>query len=370
MTERPSVGVGLMSGTSLDGMDAALVRFTGPTRAELLAFTSCAYDRDMRQSLEDAITSYTAADLARLHARLGHLAVAACQQVLDESHHPATQVDFISFPGHTVWHQPPTVSWQLGDPAIVAETFGTRVIHDFRARDIAAGGEGAPLVPMADMLLFGHRGHPRVLLNIGGMANLTYVPRAAVDDGVLAFDTGPGMALIDELARNVDPALSCDIDAVVSSQGKADPAVVEDLLTDEFFRRSPPKSTGRERFGAAVARDIASRVPGPDGVATAVALTVESIARAITRWVPVPLAEVVVSGGGRRHPGVIRGLEVRLASGGTAVRLFDDVFFDGDAKEAVAFALLGYLTVHGQPGNLPAATGARAARVLGSITPP
>jgi anhydro-N-acetylmuramic acid kinase len=146
--------------------------------------------------------------------------------------------------------------------------------------------------------------------------------------------------------------------------------VVEDLLTDQFFRRSPPKSTGRERFGAVVARKIASRVPGPDGVATAVALTVESIAQAITRWVPAPLAEVVVSGGGRRHPGVIRGLEVRLAPGGTAVRLFDDVFFDGDAKEAVAFALLGYLTVHGQPGNLPAATGARAARVLGSITPP
>ena len=284
--------------------------------------------------------------------------------------HPPTQLDFISFPGHTMWHEPPTVSWQLGDPAILAETFGTRVVHDFRARDIAAGGEGAPLVPMADMLLFGHRGHSRVLLNIGGMANLTFVPRVAVDDGVLAFDTGPGMALIDALARNVDPALSCDIDAVISSRGKADPRVVKDLLTDEFFRRSPPKSTGRERFGAAVASDIANRVPGPDGVATAVALTVESIARAITEWVPAPLPEVVVSGGGRRHPGVIGGLETRLASGGTAVRLFDDVFFDGDAKEAVAFALLGYLTVHGQPGNLPAATGARAARVLGSITPP
>ncbi|MEE8477445.1 MAG: anhydro-N-acetylmuramic acid kinase, partial [Gemmatimonadales bacterium] len=126
MTERPSLGVGLMSGTSLDGMDAALVRFTGPTNAELLAFTSCAYDRGMRQSLEDAITSYTAADMARLHARLGHLAVAACTQVLDAGvgRHPLTQLDFISFPGHTVWHEPPTVSWQLGDPAILAETFG------------------------------------------------------------------------------------------------------------------------------------------------------------------------------------------------------------------------------------------------------
>jgi anhydro-N-acetylmuramic acid kinase len=178
------------------------------------------------------------------------------------------------------------------------------------------------------------------------------------------------MALIDTLARQVDSSLSYDVDGTISSQGKADHRVVEDLLTDEFFRRGPPKSTGRERFGAAVARDIANRVPGPDGVATAVALTVESIARAIARWVPEPLPEVIVSGGGRRHPGVIDGLETRLASGGTVMRLFDDVFFDGDAKEAVAFALLGYLTVHGQPGNIPAATGARGTRVLGSITPP
>lgn len=359
-----------MSGTSLDGLDAALVRLAGPTQAELLAFTSCPYDRGMRQSLEDAITSHTAADLARLHAGLGHLAVAACQQALDVGHQTASHLDFISFSGHTVWHEPPAVSWQLGDPAILAEAFGVRVAHDFRARDIAAGGEGAPLVPMADLLLFGHKDHPRLLLNIGGMANLTYVTRAATDEGLLAFDTGPGMALIDTLARQVDPALPYDEDAVVSSKGKPDHGVVEDLLTDEYFRRSPPKSTGRERFGAAVALDIANRVPGPDGVATAVAVTVESIVRAIARWVPQPLPEVVVSGGGRRHPGVIDGLESRFASNGTAVRLFDDVFFDGDAKEAVAFALLGYLTVHGQPGNIPAATGARGTRVLGSITPP
>jgi anhydro-N-acetylmuramic acid kinase len=359
-----------MSGTSLDGMDAALVRFTGPTDVELLAFASCVYDSGTRRSLEEAITSHTAADLARLHAQLGHLALAACQQVLDSGRHNPTQLDFISFPGHTVWHEPPTVSWQLGDPAILAETFGTRVVHDFRARDIAAGGEGAPLVPMADVLLFGHKKHSRVLLNIGGMANLTYVRRAANEDGVVAFDAGPGMALIDALAREVDSDLSFDQDAVVSSQGKPDQRVVDDFLAHEFFSRSPPKSTGRERFGAAAARDIADRVPGPDGVATAVAITVESIARAIERWVPAPLPEVVVSGGGRRHPGILRGIEARLASGGTEVRLFDDLFFDGDAKEAVAFALLGYLTVHGQPGNLPAATGARSARVLGSITPP
>ncbi len=233
-----------MSGTSLDGMDAALVRFTGPTDAELVAFVSCAYDNDMRRSLEEAITSHTAADLARLHARLGHLALAACQQVLDAGHNTPAQLDFISFPGHTVWHEPPTVSWQLGDPAILAETFGTRVVHDFRARDIAAGGEGAPLVPMADVLLFGHKKHPRVLLNIGGMANLTYVPSAANEEGVVAFDTGPGMALIDALAREVDSDLSASVVRPFATSPTVFPVLMEwPLPWQSPWRASPGRSS-------------------------------------------------------------------------------------------------------------------------------
>jgi anhydro-N-acetylmuramic acid kinase len=351
-------------------MDAALVRFTGPTHADLVAFISVPYQAADRRALENATNGASTPDLARLHVRIGHLAAAACQQLLERAHVPASDLDFIAFPGQTIWHEPPTVSWQLGDAAVVAESFGVRVVHDFRSRDVAAGGEGAPLVPMADVLLYGHPDRGRVLVNIGGMANLTYVPRAADDVGALAFDTGPGMALTDALSRLVDPALGFDRDGAISIRGTCDRALLDELLQDEYFERPPPKSTGRERFGAAMVERVARKAPGPDGVATAVALTVESVARSVERWVPSPVPEVVVSGGGRLHPGILSGLRDRLAANATEVALFDDRFYDGDAKEAVAFALLGYLTVHGQPGNVPAATGARGARVLGSVTPP
>ena len=196
MTQRPSLVVGLMSGTSLDGMDAALVRFDGPTHATLLAFVTRSYDAAERGRIEAAIDRSTARDLALLHADLGLWACDAVQAVLDAGHVRAVDLDVIGFHGQTIWHEPPRVTWQLGEPAVIAERFGVRVVNGFRGRDVAAGGEGAPLVPMADILLFG-ADHPRVLLNIGGMANLTFVPRRAVETGSFAFDTGPGMAIID-----------------------------------------------------------------------------------------------------------------------------------------------------------------------------
>jgi anhydro-N-acetylmuramic acid kinase len=367
VTERPSLVVGLMSGTSLDGMDAALVRFRGPTRAELLDFVHRPYDADERARLAAAIEGGTPRTLALLHAELAEWAAEAVQVLLEGAGVPATELAGIGFPGQTVWHEPPRVTWQLGEPAALAERFGVRVVSDFRARDVAAGGQGAPLVPMADVLLFGSADAPRVLVNLGGMANLTYVPRRAEEAGVLAFDTGPGVAVVDAVARMVDPSLPFDVDGRLAARGSVDEAVVADLLTDPFFAESPPKSTGRERFGAAYAQALHARVPGPDGVATAAALTVRSLAAAIRRWVPGE-PEVVLAGGGRRHPGIVAAVRDLLGGPGR-VRLFDDLFFDGDAKEAVAFALLAYLTLHGQPGNLPAATGAAGPRVLGSVTP-
>jgi anhydro-N-acetylmuramic acid kinase len=370
MTERPSLAVGLMSGTSLDGMDAALVRFRGPTHAELLGFVTRAYSDAERAELASGLNGATAPALARLHARLGEWAADAVQQLLAAAQVPATDLDLIAFHGQTIWHEPPLVSWQLGEPAVLAERFGVRVIHNFRSRDVAAGGQGAPLVPVADVLLFGGTA-PRVLLNIGGMANLTYVPHGADDTGAFAFDTGPGMAVIDALARAARPGVPYDRDGEVSRGGTPDPALLAELMADPYFSEPPPKSTGREHFGDRYAAALCERCPGPDGVATAVALTVRSIAEAIAKWTPE--AELIISGGGARHPGVTTGLTrelERLRGGPVAMRQFDEVFFDGDAKEAVAFALLGYLTVHGQPGNIPAATGARGPRVLGAITPP
>jgi anhydro-N-acetylmuramic acid kinase len=366
MAERPVLAVGLMSGTSLDGMDAALVRLTGPTRAELVAFVALPYTTSYRGELESALGGGTSRDLALLHMAIGRWAVEAVRQVLAAGHCRASDLDFIAFHGQTIWHEPPAVTWQLGEPALLAETFGVRVVSNFRTRDLAAGGQGAPLVPIADVLLFGGE-RPRVLLNLGGMANLTFVPHRAQDRGAFAFDTGPGVAVIDAVARLVEPGLPFDRDGVVAARGLPNEAVLERLLADPFFAESPPKSTGRERFGTAFAGRLHADLPGPDGVATAVELTARSIATAIDRWVP-GAEEVVASGGGCHHPGLMARLARQLGPS-RPLRRFDDLFFAGDAKEAVAFALLGYLTVHGQPGNLPAATGARGARVLGMVTP-
>jgi anhydro-N-acetylmuramic acid kinase len=253
---------------------------------------------------------------------------------------------------------------------VLAERFGVRVVSGFRPRDVAAGGQGAPLVPMADVLLFAATDHPRVLLNLGGMANLTYVARRGQEEGAFAFDTGPGVAVIDGVARLVDRRRSYDRDGLVAARGKVHQDVLAELLADPYFAAPPPKSTGRERFGDQYARELHRRVPGPDGVATAVAFTARSVAVAVGNWVPGD-AEIVASGGGCHHPGLMASLERELAAlpGSHPLRRFDQLFFPGDAKEAVAFALLGYLTLHGQPGNVPAATGAAGPRVLGAVTP-
>jgi anhydro-N-acetylmuramic acid kinase len=187
---------------------------------------------------------------------------------------------------------------------------------------------------------------------------------------VLAFDTGPGVAVIDGVARLVDRRRSYDRDGLIAAKGSASQAVLAELLADPYFAAPPPKSTGRERFGDPYASGLHQRVPGPDGVATAVELTARSVAGAVERWIPGD-AEVVASGGGCHHPGLMTALERALAAlpGHHPLRPFDELFFPGDAKEAVAFALLGYLTLHGQPGNVPAATGAAGSRVLGAVTP-
>lgn len=370
MTERPTLAVGLMSGTSLNGMDAALVRFDGPTHARLLAFASRPYDGAERAELLALLEAGTPAEFARAHFQLADWAGEAVQLVLDAGQVRASALDLIAFPGQTIWHDPPRATWQLGEPAVLAERFGVRVISGFRSRDLVAGGQGAPLVPMADVLLFGAADHPRILLNLGGMANLTWVRRRAEDAGALAFDTGPGMAIIDAIAGLVEPGASHDADGHLAAAGQVDEAALSAMLGDAFFQAGPPKSTGRERFGPEFARRLHARVPGPDGVATAVELTARSVADGCRRWVP-PAPEVLASGGGCQHPGLWKALGRALStlSGAPVLRRFEEVYFDGNAKECVAFALLGYLTVHGQPGNLPAATGASGLRVLGQVTP-
>ncbi|MGH7568706.1 MAG: anhydro-N-acetylmuramic acid kinase [Gemmatimonadales bacterium] len=371
------LAVGVMSGTSLDGVSAALVRLSPePLDARLVAFLQEPYGADERGALIDAIARGGAKDLALLHVALGERFAGAVLQLLARSRVAPRELGFVASHGQTIWHEPGRATLQLGDPAVLAERLGVRVVSDFRARDVAAGGQGAPLVPLADVLLFGHAARGRLLLNIGGMANVTWVPRRGVTAGALAFDTGPGVAVIDAVTRKIDSDAPFDRDGERARRGRPVPRALESLLAEPYFDQEPPKSTGRERFGMDFADRLLELVRAAggsdnDAVATATALTIESIARGIERWTPAHEeddAELVISGGGAKNPALVELLAARVRP--RPLETFDRLFFDGEAKEALVFAFLGYLTVQGKPGNLPSATGARGPRVLGHITPP
>ncbi len=364
-----------MSGTSLDGIDAALVRLAGDRPdVELLGFHTVPYSESERRRILDTIECGGVRECALLHVDLGRRFAEVALEVLELGGRRAGELAFVASHGQTVWHEPGRASLQLADPAVIAESLGVQVVSDFRSRDVAAGGQGAPLVPMADALLFAARDRDRALLNLGGIANVTWVPAGGSLDCMIAFDTGPGVAVIDAVVRASSPEVAFDVDGVRARRGTAHAAVVEQLMQDPFFEQAPPKSTGRERFGPVFAKRLSQQVAraatgtgDDDAVATAVALTAASVADQFRRWLPAASAEVVVSGGGARNPALWDAL--RTALGAYDLKRFDDLFFDGDAKEAVAFALLGWLTLRGRPGNVPAATGARGPRVLGRITP-
>lgn len=364
-----------MAGTSLDGVDAALVRFVGDRPdAALVAFRTVPYDAALRDRLLALIAGGATREVALLHVELGRRLAEAARDVIGTAGFRPADVAFVASHGQTVWHEPGVATLQLGDPAVIAEALGVAVVSDFRSRDVAAGGQGAPLVPMADALLFASADHGRILLNVGGMANVTWVPAGGALEDVIAFDTGPGVAVLDAVTRLARPDLRYDADGALARAGRADDALVADLLRDPYFEAPPPKSTGRERFGPDVARRIREAVgdrPGAsdaDAVATALRLTVRSIAEQIERWLPAGAVEVVASGGGTRHPVLLE--ELRRALAPRRVVPFDELYFDGDAKEAVAFALLGWLTLRQRPGNVPHATGARGWRVLGVVSAP
>src|SRR5437667_109600 len=370
-----TLAVGVMSGTSLDGISTALVRLQDRGGgAELVAFRQEPYSAAERGAIIDTMARGTPKDVAFLHVALGERFAGAVLALLAQARVAPKDLAFIASHGQTIWHEPGRATFQLGDAAVLAERVGVQVVSDFRARDVAAGGQGAPLVPLADVMLFGHPDRGRLLLNIGGIANVTWVPRRGTAVGALAFDTGPGVAVIDAVTRGLDPDTPFDRDGARARRGKPLRKVLEPLLADAYFAQPPPKSTGREHFGLEFADRLVKLVrqaggSDNDAVATATALTAETIARGLERWTPPGEgeAELVISGGGARNPVVVELLAARVRP--RPVLPFDRLFFDGEAKEALAFALLGFLTICGKPGNLPAATGARGPRVLGHITP-
>ena len=381
--------VGLMSGTSLDGISAAVVRFRedehGAITPELLNYHSAAYPAGNRDRLAAALRGATPQDYARLDFELGAWLADAAVAAMADAGVARTDIAAIASHGHTVWHDPPRATWQFGQPAVIAERTGLPVIADFRVRDVAAGGQGAPLVPIADALLFAAPSHWRALQNLGGIGNVTVVPPRDRADlaSVRAFDTGPGVCVIDGVTRALFPGKRFDDGGVVAAAGKPIEPVVDELLGHPYFAAEPPKSTGRELFTSEYiarfitrCRELAPGSTSADAVATAVALTARSIALAFARFVPEPVAELVLSGGGAKNPALFGAIEQAMAGveagpqfSGRRVVTFDDLYFDGEAKEAVAFAFLGWLHLRRRAGNVPTATGALGPRILGSYTP-
>lgn len=374
MTATPRILVGLMSGTSLDGISAAVVRFSADHGTELLAFRQVPYSAAQRDRLASALRGVTPDEYCRLDFDLGHWLAEAAIAVIADAGVARGDIAAIASHGQTVWHVPGHSTWQFGEAAVIAERTGLDVISDFRVRDVAAGGQGAPLVPIADALLFAHPGAWRALQNLGGIGNVSIVPPGGDLSGVRAFDTGPGVVVIDAVTRAVAPGLAYDEGGRLARSGKAIDAAVTEALAEPYFAAPPPKSTGRElftpawidRFIATGRRHSPAATPG-DLVATAVALTAHSIADAFRRFIPEPVSEMLVSGGGAENPALVEAIAAQLAH--VTVRRFDEVFFDGEAKEAVAFALLGNRFLEREPGNVLTVTGARGPRILGTLTP-
>ena len=339
----------MMSGTSLDGIDVAIVEILG-RRVQPVAFRCFPYPAKTRAAL---LNIRTVAEVSRLNFQLGELYAKAVLAATEGS-----RPELIGLHGQTIYHEGGN-TLQIGEAAVVAERTGIPVISNFRERDIAAGGQGAPLAPFADYLLFRHPRRRRVALNIGGIANITVIPPGATPEQVIAFDTGPGNMVIDALAPPYDR------NGRMARSGAVRQDLLAKLLRHPYFARKPPKSAGREQFGTEFAAKLAAaRCPIQDLVATAMELTAQTIADSIRPYGP---AELIASGGGVHN----RTLMDRIAALLPGVKLQTTAAFgiDPDAKEAIAFAMLAYESWHKRPGNLPSATGARRAVILGKTTP-
>lgn len=374
--------VGLSSGTSADGIDAAVVRISGGEAldVELLGFVCVPYDAETSARVSRAPEAQTP-ELARLHYDLGEAFAHAALRVIDESGLKPADIDIVGSHGQTVFHEPPAdgrpgVTLQIGEADVIARSTGVTTVSDFRAADVAAGGSGAPLIPVVDWLLFRHPGEPRHLLNVGGIANLTYVPDSL--DDVVAMDTGPGNSLLDAIVTIATAGrMRYDEGGLLALRGEPCDAAVAEFLSLPYFAKPPPKSTGKELFGAQAARRL-SRAVHPetevehltdaqlgDVLATAVAVTARSV-RAGADLLP-PASSVLVSGGGVRNQALMSLLSELLAP--ARVASLSEAGMDPDAKEAVGFAVLANETLLGHSGNVPRATGATAAVVLGKISP-
>ena len=370
---------GLISGTSADGIDVALVDIRGAgfrMRVRPLAHYSFPYPPRVREAVlavSDAVAH--TGRVAGLNFLLGELFAEAVIRACRLARAPVKKLGLIGSHGQTIFHQgkPEKLlgrairsTFQIAEPAVIAERTGVDIVADFRTADVAAGGQGAPLVPYVDYLLYRSRRLCRISLNIGGIANITAIPAAASPEQVVAFDTGPGNMILDALAARFSGGrLRCDRGGRIAARGRADRNLLDTLLRDPYFRLPPPKSAGREQYGAAFVSQLLTRSLAPeDLMATAAAFSAASIALGVRRFAPHP-DELIVSGGGLHNPRLMAFLAAFLP--GVRIRASADFGISTDAKEAIAFAILAYESYHRRPSNLPSATGARGPRILGKI---
>ena len=373
-----------MSGTSLDGIDVAIIDITGSgfkAKVSVLTSHSVPYPKNIREALV-AISNANAhtGDISRLNFLLGELYVEALEETAERGSIPLDSIKLIGCHGQTIFHEGQgsqylgkkvASTFQIGESSVITERTGIDVISNFRERDMAAGGKGAPLIPYLDYMLIRHRGRGRVAVNIGGIANLTAIPPNTNTDRVIAFDTGPGNLVIDQLVSRITLGRQTfDRDGVIAATGEIDQKLLAKLLRDKYFRQKPPKTAGREQYGSEfVSKLLDTELSSEDLIATATALTAESIALGVRNFVlpEMRVDEIFVSGGGTHNPTLMRML--RKAMDTVPVMETTEVGLDVDAKEAIAFAVMAYETAHSRPSNVPMATGAKRSVVLGKLTP-
>lgn len=373
--------IGLMSGTSADGIDAALVEISGEPPSldwRLVAHTLTEYPPQVRDAIFKAFRPETGTVdlLCRLNFDIGHIFTDAALNVIAAAGLKPEDIDLIGSHGQTLWHIPEgdgASTLQVGEAAVIAEKTGITVINNFRTRDMAAGGQGAPMVSYLDKLLLSHPTKHRAAQNIGGIANLTYLPPQGSEHDCLAFDTGPANMLMDDaISRITNGEKSYDTDGALAAQGTPDAELLKEWLEEPYYKEKPPKTTGRELFGTQYGEKLLKQakernLSNADYLATLAALTAESIAYSCREHLPAELDELIVSGGGTRNPTLMRMLADAMHP--ARVLTTDEVGLPSVSKECIAFAFLAYESWHQRPGNLPAATGATHPVVLGSITP-
>ena len=380
---RGSLVLGIMSGTSADGIDVALVRVAG-RKASLENHTAFPFPSQVQKAILTLGEGrpVTTGEISQLNFLLGELFASAALAACKKFRVAPSRIDVIGSHGQTVFHQGTpsrfyghrvTSTLQIGDPSVIAARTGITTVGDFRPADIAAGGQGAPLVPFVDFLLYRHSRIGRMALNIGGIANVTVISAGAKLKDVFAFDTGPGNMVIDALVRHFSGGRKrFDLNAEIALRGALLPGLLEKLLHDKYFSKFPPKTAGREQYGekyvdALLSHGEARRAHPEDVVRTATILTALSILDAFHKFVgsKAKIAELIVSGGGAHNPLLMAQLESGLD--GVRVRRADELGLPGDAKEAFAFAMLAYETLRRRPANVPGATGAKRAVVLGKV---